>query len=130
MADYTVLSECTTLVTQLTNIDGAVKLILIDQNLIDSAGTLNAVPFYRPYYVAARQLQRNRTDQALKQADGATFTNLATMIQSLLEEQKAIDTALGVDVPAGFSADEALERLCGCKDPDGYESNPMTAMVI
>lgn len=130
MADYTVLAECKTLVSQITDITDAVKLILIEQNLIDSAGILNAAPYYRPYYVAARQLQRNRQDQSLKQADGATFTNLETMIRSLLEEQKAIDVSKGLEIPPGYSADEAIDQLCGCKDSDRNAINPMTMMVI
>lgn len=128
MADYTVLDECKTLVTQLADINSPVKLVLIEQGLIDSAGLLNGVPVYRPYYVAARQIQRNRPDQALKQAEGATFTGLDVMIRSLLLEQKAIDLKMGLEIAAGYSADEAIRQMCGCDDDN--DANPMTVMVI
>lgn len=126
--DYTDLEQCKTFVSQITDISDVVKLILIEQGLSDSAGLLGDVPVYRPYYVAATQIQRNRSDQALKQAEGVTFTNLEVMIRSLLLEQRAIDLRLDLEIAPGYSADEAIRQMCGCGDDN--DANPMTVMVI
>lgn len=127
--DYTVLSESLALVTDLTTISSAIKLRLIEQNLEDSAGTVDNTTYYRPYYVAGRQLQRNRDDQTLEAADGAEFTNLTTMIRSLFEEQIALDSSLGLDVPGAYNAQLALDRACGCQDePESSAPGIMTLM--
>jgi hypothetical protein len=115
---YLSSTDCLQLVKDLTDIIGVVKEQLIEQNLADSIG-LNAAAetVYRPYYVAARQIQRNRDDVTLKVADGATFDQMSVMIRSLFEEQIALDGSLGLDVPTAYDAELALERACGCGVP-------------
>jgi hypothetical protein len=116
---YSYLSptDCLQLVIDLTDIIGEVKSQLIEQNLADSVGTNSSGTVYRPYYVAARQIQRNRDDVTLKAADGATFDQMSVMIRSLFEEQIALDGSLGLNVPTAYDAELALERACGCGVP-------------
>jgi hypothetical protein len=66
----------------------------------DQAGVLN----YRPYFAAAKFLEQNRAQQQIDSADGVKFTGLKTPIESLLRLQASVDSALGLDVPAGFEA--------------------------
>jgi hypothetical protein len=113
--DYTSESESLQLVIDITEIDTPVKRLLIGQSLADSVGLGPLdVTYYRPYYVAARQLQRNRDDQTLTAADGAQFTNLTIMIRSLFEEQIALDESIPLVVPDAYSAQLALDKACGC----------------
>ena len=126
---YLSLSESAQLVVDLTDIIGTVKGQLIEQNLTDSFGVGEAstidvdgtptttTTYYRPYYVAARQIQRNRDDVTVKAADGATFDQMTVMIRSLFEEQIALDNRLGLAVPSEYNAEVALERACGCGVP-------------
>jgi hypothetical protein len=116
---YSYLSptDCLQLVIDLTDIIGVVKEQLIEQNLSDSIGTNSSGTVYRPYYVAARQIQRNRDDVTLNAADGATFNQMSVMIRSLFEEQIALDGSLGLSVPTAYDAELALERACGCGVP-------------
>ena len=71
-----------------------------------SAGTdASNVTHYRPFFVAAKWLEQNRGQQALKKAkDGIEFTGLAKPIESLLALQASYDQAQGLTVPAGFEA--------------------------
>lgn len=126
--DYSDLEQCKQLVIDLTGITASLKAVLIEQNLVDSAAQGPLGTTYRPYYVAARQLQRNRPDQTIESADGAKFTNLTTMIQSLLEEQLAYDLANDLVVPEGYGAKDALNKLCGCKNDSLY--TPMMAILV
>ena len=113
--NYTIEAEALQLVIDITEIDTPVKRLLISQSLADSVGIGPLdVPYYRPYYVAARQLQRNRDDQTLTAADGAQFTNLTIMIRSLFEEQIALDGSIPLVVPDAYSAQLALDKACGC----------------
>jgi hypothetical protein len=115
---YTDATQCLQLVIDLTDIIGTVKEQLIEQNLADCAGKDGSdVTTYRPYFVAARQIQRNRDDVTLKAADGATFDQMSVMIRSLFEEQIALDSSLGLTVPGAYDAELALERACGCGVP-------------
>lgn len=111
---YTNLTDATAFVISLTSVTG--RDAIIQQKLTDSAGTLIGnqtigsvtVPagtkIWRPYYTAARLLQQNRQDQALKSADGAVFSGLTTMIESFMTEQRALDASLGLEIPPGFAA--------------------------
>ena len=126
--NYTSLTESKQLVVAITGITDAAKAPLIEQNLQDSAAQGGAGLIYRPYYVAARQLQRNRSDQTIEAADGAKFTNLKAMIQSLLEEQLAYDLANNLAVPAGYGAQDAINKLCGCQS-DGLYTPTMSLLV-
>jgi hypothetical protein len=111
---YTDLTDATAFVISLTTVKG--REAIIQQKLIDSAGTLTGgraiggvnVPsgatIYRPYYVAARLLQQNRTDQALESADGAKFTGMTIPIESFMTEQRALDASLNLEIPPGFAA--------------------------
>ena len=127
--DYTSLTSSRRLVSTLTGITDSNKLEIMEQNLIDSAALKNGITYYRPYYVAARHIQRNRLDQAIKSADGATFTNLETMVRSFLEEQLALDLANDWTVPDGFSAQNAINALCGCKS-NGSATNIAPIMSV
>ena len=136
---YLIEQDCIRLVSDLTDIIGVVKVQLISQNLADSAGvgiaaTLDidgvatiSTRYYRPYYVAARQIQRNRDDVTLKAADGATFDQMTVMIRSLFEEQMGLDEALGLTVPAAYNAATALERACGCGSTKVSSTTSVTA---
>lgn len=119
MAAYTDLTDATSFVVQLTGVQG--RGAIIQQKLNDSMGKLTTskaiagttypanTPIYRPYFVAAKILQQNRADVTLKSADGATFTNLEGMIQSLMDEQLRLDQSLNLEVPPGFAAVLDLE---------------------
>lgn len=62
------------------------------------------VVHFRPFIVAARYLEQNKTAQRLAKADGVEFTGLAKPIASLLALQAAYDAAQGLSVPPGFEA--------------------------
>lgn len=130
--DYTDLEQSKQLVSDLTRYTDTLTLTLIEQNLSDSAGTKDGTTYYRPYYVAARQLQRNRQDQTLESAKGGVkFTGQAIPIKSLLEEQYALDLSLGLTVPVEYQADRALERTCGCSSANGLESiDPIMSVIV
>lgn len=114
MAAYTDLTDATAFVVQLTSVQG--RGAIIQQKLRDSAGKLkggrdidgtqyaSGTTIYRPYWVAAKLLQQNRPDQVLTGADGASFSNLVTMIQSMMDEQLRLDQSLGLEIPSGFAA--------------------------
>lgn len=124
MTIYTDLALALAFVKQLTSIDNSRDVILM-QKLKISAGKLKNetsiegtsfpanTTIYRSYYVSAKALQQNRSDQTLTAADDAKFTNLATMIDSLMDEQLSIDTALDLDVPKGFVASLDLDGSMG-----------------
>ena len=100
---YTDSTEMLAFVRSLTSITSSDPII--QRKLEDSAGTdPNGVKTYRPYYVSAKLLQQSRADQSLKSADGVVFSNLETMIASLMGDQLAIDRSLNLTVPNGFAA--------------------------
>jgi hypothetical protein len=119
MSIYTDLAEALGFVKELTLISG--RDAILTQKLKASAGKLKAdtevegetIPsgtkIYRFYYVAAKTLQQDRQTQFIKQADGATFGGMAVPIDSLMDEQLAIDTAFNLDVPPGFVATTDLD---------------------
>lgn len=74
----------------------------LDSMLDVSAGTLNGVTVYRPYYVCARVL--GQRVMQLKAAEGATFVDPLLMILEFLKMQRAIDLAAGLIVPEGMEA--------------------------
>ena len=126
--DYTVESDCLTLVKQLAVIDTPVKDLLMQQMLYNSSArgstsnvaspddpaTVPGVLVYRPYYVAARELQRDKAAQTVSEADGAKFRGHLPVIQSLLEEQIGLDDKYNLQVPLTYSAVDAWEKMCGC----------------
>lgn len=60
---------------------------------------------FRPYFVAAKFLEQNRSAQTLAKAKGGVeFTGLAKPIASLMALQASIDQALDLAIPAGFEA--------------------------
>ncbi|MEO1399683.1 MAG: hypothetical protein AAFV72_00325 [Cyanobacteria bacterium J06635_1] len=83
-----------------TDVDDA----YLNEMLSMSAGTVDSVTHYRPFYCAAKWIEQNRPGQQLSEADGVKFTGLQTPIDSLLGLQRAYDTANGLDVPSGFEA--------------------------
>lgn len=100
---YTELTEMVTLVNQLTGVTGIDALVrrkLGDSAATDPNGTLT----YRPYFVAAKVLQQDRTTQALDSAEGVKFTRMEPVIASLMAEQQSLDSSLQLEVPAGFAA--------------------------
>lgn len=119
MSLYTDLAQALAFTKDLTGI--ADRDTILTQKLKISAGKLKAdttiegdavaagTVIYRAYYVAAKALQQNRKDQSVKQADGVTFSNLTGMIDSLMDEQLAIDTALDLEIPKGFVATTDLD---------------------
>ncbi|MBW4422497.1 MAG: hypothetical protein KME13_25345 [Myxacorys californica WJT36-NPBG1] len=119
MSIYTDLTGALGFVKELTSISD--RDVILTQKLKVSAGKLKAetqiegvtvaggTVIYRSYYVSAKALQQNRRDVSVKQADGVTFSNLAGMIDSLMDEQLAIDTAFDLDVPNGFVATTDLD---------------------
>ncbi len=80
--------------------------------LLDISKSLDLVPHYRPFIVAALILQQDLDGQAITEADGVKFTGLAKVIESLLGLQKSYDLSTGIEIPPGFSAQEAIDRLC------------------
>lgn len=136
MTLYTDIALALAFVKQLTSIDNSRDVILM-QKLKISAGKLKAnteiegqtvaagSTIYRFYYVAAKALQQNRSDQALKSADDAEFTNLKGMIDSLMDEQLAIDTALDLETPPGFVATLDLDGSMS----DGSSTPVMSILV-
>lgn len=75
----------------------------IQDTLEHSAGLLGVVVYYRPYYAAAKFIEQNKLEQALSKAeDGVTFTGYERVIQSLFDQQRALDLALGLEIPPGF----------------------------
>ncbi|MBW4421794.1 MAG: hypothetical protein KME13_21670 [Myxacorys californica WJT36-NPBG1] len=119
MSIYTDLTEALAFVKELTSISD--RDVILSQKLKVSAGKLKAdtaiegvtvasgTIIYRSYYVSAKALQQNRRDVSIKQADGVTFSGLVGMIDSLMDEQLAIDLALDLDVPNGFMATTDLD---------------------
>lgn len=119
MSIYTDLTQALAFVKELTSISD--RDTILTQKLKISAGKLKAeteiegdvlpagTVIYRSYYVSAKALQQNRKDVSVKQADGVTFSNLVGMIDSLMDEQLAIDTSLDLEVPPGFVATTDLD---------------------
>lgn len=100
---YTDATEMLSLVRDLTSVID--RDTIIQRKLSDSAGKdPSGVTTYRPYFVSAKLLQQNRPDQLLNSADGVKFSNLVTMIESLMNEQQSLDNALNLTVPPGFAA--------------------------
>lgn len=62
---------------------------------------------YRPFYVAAKELEQRFTNN-LKEADGAVFLQYEKQIASLLALQVSLDLADGLTIPDSFSAVLAL----------------------
>lgn len=65
------------------------------------------ITVYRPFYVAAKELEQRFTNN-LKEADGAVFLQYEKQIASLLALQVALDLADGLIIPDSFSAVLAL----------------------
>ena len=136
MSIYTDLTEALGFVKELTSITD--RDVILTQKLKVSAGKLKSdteiegvmvsggTVIYRSYYVSAKALQQNRRDQTVKQADGATFTNLQGMIDSLMDEALAIDTALDLNVPNGFVATTDLD---GSMNASGGGTPVMSILV-
>lgn len=132
--DYTNLPASKARTLARTQLTGAAVETEIDYKLEDSAGTVNDVTYYRPFYVAAVMLMQSRDDQTVTEADGAKFFgnkqqfNLQPTIESLLREQLALDTRLGLTVPDGYDVGSLLNALCGCQDEG--EAAGLTVMSI
>lgn len=106
--DYTDLTVMNSLVLTITGLTEPTDL---DSLLTDSAGkhTSDTVTVYRPYYVAARLLERALNTRRLQSADGAVFDKPITTIRALMRQQAARDEAVLEDnadftIPAGHEA--------------------------
>lgn len=102
MLDYTSLPACSELTLSLAGLtDEPDDLTAL---LTSTAGSklvgTSSVTYYRPYYVAALILARKLGQ--ITTAEGVTFR--APPVQSLLRQQAALDSALGLTVPPGTSA--------------------------
>ena len=132
--DYTNLPASKARILARTQLTGAAVETEIDYKLEDSAGTVNDVTYYRPFYVAAVMLMQSRNDQTIVAADGAKFFgdkqqfNLQPTIESMLREQLALDTRLCLTVPDGYGVGSLLNALCGCQDEG--EAAGLTVMSI
>jgi hypothetical protein len=132
---YTVLADALAFVKELTSITD--RDTILTQKLKASAGSLKAdttiegtpltsgTTIYRFYYVAAKALQQDRRIQNIKQADGATFTGLAVPIDSLMDEQLALDTSLDLNVPSGFVATLDLDGSM-----NGGAGSPVMSILV
>lgn len=77
----------------------------IETLLILSAGKVDEILWFRPYYVMALLLGRQAHDDILTKAEsGVTFGDPERTIRGWLEMQRSLDTALSLVVPAGFEA--------------------------
>lgn len=131
---YTDLTQALAFVKELTSISD--RDTILTQKLKISAGKLKAeteiegdvlpanTTIYRFYYVAAKTLQQDRQIQLVKQADGVTFTGLTATIDSFMDEQLAIDTALDLEIPRGFVASTDLDGSLG-----GGQSSPVMSIL-
>lgn len=106
--DYTDIAVMNTLVLGITGVTEPTDL---DSLLADSAGTHTAAAttVYRPYYVAARVLERQLNTRRLQSADGAVFDRPIVTIRSLMRQQAARDRMLAEDhadwvIPDGHEA--------------------------
>lgn len=83
--------------------------------LVISAGVdVDAVTHFRAWFVGAKMIEQNLTTQALTEADGAKFTRLQPVIDSLLKQQRQYDESNALIIPLGF---EALPSDCDrCDD--------------
>lgn len=80
----------------------------IDSLLDISIGkTSDDIVVYRPFYVAAKELEQRFTNN-LKEADGVVFLQYEKQIASLLALQVSLDLADGLIIPDSFSAVLAL----------------------
>lgn len=80
------------------------------------------VTHYRPFFVAAKYLEQNRGQQALKKAkDGIEFTGLAKPIESLLALQASYDQGQGLTIPAGFEAASLGCVQCAAVEPQSLQ---------
>lgn len=134
--DYTNLTDCKTRVFHRTRLNAADAVLdtEVGYKLEDSAGTASSTIYYRPMYVGAVMLMQSRDDQTVTSADGAKFFgekkefNLQPVIESMLREQLALDTSLGLSVPDGYDVNSLLNALCGCQDEG--EAAGLTVMSV
>lgn len=94
-----------------------------------SAGTVDSVTHYRPFWVAAFYLMQNIAGQRLSEADGVVFTGDRTPILSLLFLQNAYDRDFGLTIPKGFEANwAAIANLLKGEAVVIYRPTPTTQM--
>lgn len=106
--DYTSLSAMNSLVLEITGLTEPADL---DSLLADSAGThtSGATTVYRPYYVAAKVLERALNTKRLQSAEGAVFDRPVVTIRGLMRQQASRDAMLAEDyadwtIPDGHTA--------------------------
>lgn len=106
--DYTDSTVMNSLVLEITGLTEPADL---DSLLADSAGTHTSatVTIFRPYYVAAKLLERALNTRRLQQADGAVFDRPIVTIRGLMNQQAARDAMLAEDyadwtIPDGHEA--------------------------
>ncbi|HLP88592.1 MAG TPA: hypothetical protein VK184_08390 [Nostocaceae cyanobacterium] len=79
--------------------------------LQESAANQSTQPQYRPYWVCAKILEQDTSQQMLSSADGAVFTGMAKPIDSYYLTQRSIDVKNGWEIPTGFGATVEEEIL-------------------
>ncbi len=92
------------------------------------------VGHYRAWYVGAKLIEQNLETQAITEGDGAKFTRLQPVIESLLQIQRNYDVANGLTIPEGFEAIPAscdpcdTKNQCGGGSTGGYR--PRTVRTV
>ena len=106
----------------------------LNELLVMSAGTVDSVTHYRPFYCAAKWIEQNRPAQTLSEANGTKFTGLVTPIDSLLQLQRSYDEAKALSVPNGFEAIPADCDRCdtgsGGSSLKRYRPGSVSAVVM
>ena len=68
---------------------------------------------FRAWYVGAKLLEQNQETQRITEADGAKFTRLQPVIDSLLQAQRQYDEANALTIPTGYEATPIDRDRCG-----------------
>ena len=115
--DFTDLAAMNTLAVELAGLDSAPSDL--DSLLEDSAATHTggATTVYRPYYTAARVLERALNTRRLQSARGAVFDQPQVTIRGLMRQQAARDAML-------------LEGHADYVIPDGHEATSGSVATV
>ena len=113
--DFTDLTAMNALVVELAGVDSAPSDT--DNLLTDSAATHGGTTVYRPYYTAARVLERALNTRRLQSARGAVFDQPSVTIRGLMRQQAARDAML-------------LEDHADYTIPDGHEATSGSVSTV
>lgn len=128
---YNNITESLTRVKQLAGSEDTTRDLYATELLTMSAAAKQGSTdtWYRVFYVAAKLLEQDLDQQALAKVDKIEFTGLIRPITSLFDLQIAYDNANDLIVPEGFSAQIALDRLCGCQS-GGFGVTAMSVFTV